>query len=62
MRHHAKLTAALEKTMNDKDTLEKLRKMGTRPRFVAPAAFMDTAKKALESVPMLLEANKKLPQ
>lgn len=58
----ALLTSALEKTLLDPDTLVKLRKMGTRPRYVAPDEFTETTRKALESVPVLLESNRKLSQ
>lgn len=54
------LTAALKAAMEDEETLGKLRKMGTRPRYVAPEEFKKTAANALTSLPELLERNKKI--
>lgn len=53
-----KATDALEKAMHDSDVLDKLRKMGVRPRFQPPDDFRKTADAALKSLPGLLKANK----
>ncbi len=53
-----KMSQALKQTLEDEAILEKLRKMGSRPRYLSAEDFKNTAEKALSSVPQLLELNK----
>ena len=56
-----KMEQALRETMNDPATLEKLRNLGAKPRFLDGVAFKKTVNSALDSIPVLVESNSKIP-
>lgn len=52
-----KMEAALRDALNDPALLEKLRNLGSRPRFLDGATFAKAVEQALNSIPVLVEYN-----